>query len=191
MTLVAGWPSERNRGRTEPATGSGTCWQTRGIRGQDRSTDRGIHAERRWHRKDLRQRLLMTSAGHPSRCLIGTFFFLLLIAMLKVWKSMVSFCFGNYIEQWPKVLRFTRIFIFKVCCLSFYDGNVHILQNVMKTDQMNCNCKTNTSTAFQPCHKRISWHHFSDSVNTGESIENDAAQDDFHAYWVRITDWKL
>lgn len=120
MTLVAGWPSERNRGRTEPATGSGTCWQTRGIRGQDRSTDRGIHAERRWHRKDLRQRLLMTSAGHPSRCLIGTFFFLLLIAMLKVWKSMVSFCFGNYIEQWPKVLRFTRIFIFTKSAVSVF-----------------------------------------------------------------------
>ena len=33
----------------------------------------------------------------------------------------------------------TIINFHKVCCLSVYDGNLHILQNVMKSDQMNCN----------------------------------------------------
>uniref|UniRef100_A0A4W5MPH7 Pleckstrin homology domain containing M3 n=1 Tax=Hucho hucho TaxID=62062 RepID=A0A4W5MPH7_9TELE len=33
----------------------------------------------------------------------------------------------------------TNINFHKVCCLSLYDGNLHILQNVMKSDQMNCN----------------------------------------------------
>ena len=33
----------------------------------------------------------------------------------------------------------TNIYFHKVCCLSLYDGNLHILQNVMKSDQMNCN----------------------------------------------------
>lgn len=27
----------------------------------------------------------------------------------------------------------------KICCLRFYDGNLHILRNVLKRDQMNCN----------------------------------------------------
>ena len=31
----------------------------------------------------------------------------------------------------------TNIHFHKVCCLSLYDGNLHILQNVMKSDQMN------------------------------------------------------
>ena len=43
------------------------------------------------------------------------------------------------VQSWPKVLRMTQMLIFKVCCLSLYDGNLHILQNVMKSDQMNCN----------------------------------------------------
>ena len=33
----------------------------------------------------------------------------------------------------------TNINFHKFCCLSLYDGNLHILQNVMKSDQMNCN----------------------------------------------------
>uniref|UniRef100_A0A8C7KK41 Upstream stimulatory factor 1 n=1 Tax=Oncorhynchus kisutch TaxID=8019 RepID=A0A8C7KK41_ONCKI len=33
----------------------------------------------------------------------------------------------------------TNINFHKVFCLSLYDGNLHILQNVMKSDQMNCN----------------------------------------------------
>lgn len=41
-----------------------------------------------------------------------------------------------------KVLRMTQILIFTVCRLSFYDGNLHIFQNVTKSDQMNCDyCK--------------------------------------------------
>ena len=36
----------------------------------------------------------------------------------------------------------------------------------------------NISTAFQPCHKRTSWHHVSDSlVNTGVSVDEDNAGD--------------
>jgi hypothetical protein len=31
----------------------------------------------------------------------------------------------------------TNMNFHKVCCLSLYDGNLHILQNVMKSDQMN------------------------------------------------------
>uniref|UniRef100_A0A8C8GN94 Upstream stimulatory factor 1 n=1 Tax=Oncorhynchus tshawytscha TaxID=74940 RepID=A0A8C8GN94_ONCTS len=33
----------------------------------------------------------------------------------------------------------TNINFHNVFCLSLYDGNLHILQNVMKSDQMNCN----------------------------------------------------
>uniref|UniRef100_A0A8C7I6G5 SID1 transmembrane family member 2 n=1 Tax=Oncorhynchus kisutch TaxID=8019 RepID=A0A8C7I6G5_ONCKI len=33
----------------------------------------------------------------------------------------------------------TNMNVHKVCCISLYDGNLHILQNVMKSDQMNCN----------------------------------------------------
>ena len=33
----------------------------------------------------------------------------------------------------------TNISFHKVCCLSLYDGNLHILHNFMKSDQMNCN----------------------------------------------------
>ena len=43
------------------------------------------------------------------------------------------------LRSWPKVLRMTQILIFTVCCLSLYDGNLHILQNAMKSDLMNCN----------------------------------------------------
>ena len=53
---------------------------------------------------------------------------------------------ARVVQLWPKVLRMTQILIFKVCCLSLYDGNLHILQNVMKSDQMNCKvplCHTN------------------------------------------------
>ena len=32
-----------------------------------------------------------------------------------------------------------NINVHKVCCLTLYDGNLHILQNDMKSDQMNCN----------------------------------------------------
>ena len=45
------------------------------------------------------------------------------------------------IKLWPKVLRMTQILIFKVCCLSLYDGNLHILQNVMKIRWIAINCK--------------------------------------------------
>ena len=85
----------------------------------------------------------------------------------------------------------TNINFHKDCCLSLYDGNFHILQNVMKSDQMICNslkspyfpCKwteyqKNFFTAFQPCHKRTSWHHVSDSlVNTGVSADEDKTGD--------------
>ena len=43
------------------------------------------------------------------------------------------------IQSWSNVLRMTQILIFKVCCLNLYDCNLHILQNVMKSDQMNWN----------------------------------------------------
>ena len=33
----------------------------------------------------------------------------------------------------------TNIHFQRLCCLSLYDGNVHILHNVMKSNQMNCN----------------------------------------------------
>ena len=46
---------------------------------------------------------------------------------------------GIAVQSWPKVLRITQILIFTVCCHRLYDGNLHILQNVMKSDQMNCN----------------------------------------------------
>ena len=41
-------------------------------------------------------------------------------------------------QSWPKDLRMTHIHFHKVCCLSLYDGNLNILQNVMKSDQINC-----------------------------------------------------
>jgi hypothetical protein len=35
----------------------------------------------------------------------------------------------------------------------------------------------NISTAFQPCHKRISWHVSDSLVNTGVSVDEDKAGD--------------
>ena len=45
---------------------------------------------------------------------------------------------GVFVQSWPNYLRMTQMFIFTVCCLSLYDGNLHILQNVIKIDQMSC-----------------------------------------------------
>ena len=55
----------------------------------------------------------------------------------------------------------TNINFHKVCCLSLYDDNLHILQDVMKSDQM----KVPLCYPFQPCHKRTSSHHVSDSLS--------------------------
>uniref|UniRef100_A0AAZ3QM26 Ig-like domain-containing protein n=1 Tax=Oncorhynchus tshawytscha TaxID=74940 RepID=A0AAZ3QM26_ONCTS len=41
------------------------------------------------------------------------------------------------VESMPIVCK--AVIKAKVCCLGLYDGNLHILQNVMKSDQMNCN----------------------------------------------------
>lgn len=40
------------------------------------------------------------------------------------------------IQPWANVLRMTNNNFF---CLSFYDGNLQILQKVMKSNQVNCN----------------------------------------------------
>ena len=50
----------------------------------------------------------------------------------KAWTS-------NVLREHSSVQRFvkmTQISVSTVCCFSFHDGNLHILQNVMKSDQM-------------------------------------------------------
>jgi hypothetical protein len=43
----------------------------------------------------------------------------------------------------------TNINFHKVCCLSLYEGNLHILQNVMKSDQINCNSLKSPSLPYK------------------------------------------
>lgn len=44
------------------------------------------------------------------------------------------------LQPWKKGFENdTKINFHNVCCLSLYDGILHILQNVMKSDLINCN----------------------------------------------------
>jgi hypothetical protein len=63
--------------------------------------------------------------GQPS----GDILTLSIFILPKVESTVVAKSFEND----------TNINFHKVCCLSLYDDTLHILQNVMKSDQMNCN----------------------------------------------------
>ena len=43
------------------------------------------------------------------------------------------------VQSWPKVLRTTQIYIFTNSAASVCMMAIYILQNVMESDQMNCN----------------------------------------------------
>ena len=57
------------------------------------------------------------------------------------------------LQLWPKVLRMTHIIFHKVCCLSLYDGNLHILQNVMKRKSPKLNSQKTFPLHFSPATK--------------------------------------
>ena len=84
-------------------------------------------------------------------------------------------------------LRMTQILIFtkstaSICMMAICTYS-RMLWRVIRWIAINCICKCKwtespkyISIRFQPCHKRTSWHHVSDSlVDTGVSVDEDKA----------------
>ena len=94
-------------------------------------------------------------------------------------------CVGHVLQSWSKSFENdTNINFHKVCCLSLYDGHLHIL-HVMKSDQINCKVPLCHANELNP--QKTFPLHFSPAtkgpavsdylVNTGVSVDEDKAGD--------------